>query len=556
MKQLPGNIFSGRQGKALLLGAFLFSLAGCGGGGQTSESSSKEATSDSSSISSSESSQAPEIKNYDMVDGVKNDQGLSYEIFVPAFADSDGNGVGDFKGIAQKADYLASMGVNRVWLMPIHPSSSYHGYDVNDYYDVRSDYGSMADFESMLATLKQKGIEVIIDMVLNHSGINNPWFTQAVEDYKDDNINPDSKKDWYSFSETGGAGYSQYRGVYYECNFSSSMPEFNFDCSAWRDEVEKIFKFWLRKGVAGFRLDAVLYYYYNNDALNGDVCEFFRDCVSDEFPDCYFVGEGWTNNNNLLKNFFPSKMGTFFDFDRSFAGKNLFGGTAKGMNEGKDFTDSIQNAVTAIQEACPTSYPSFFISNHDTDRPSESLYKDEWLKTAASLIYLMPGTPYIYYGEEINLFGVRGNEQTDGMRRLPMVWKNENDEYRCNVPDPQVRSLAKEVVWAEHGATDLEAVPKSTVNHYKKVGNVRNRLKGIVNATIESVDSGERDVVDYILNAEKRYQILTNVGDSAKTVEMKDGTLFDSIDTSSVAPKIEGKQVTIAPYSTVVIELA
>ena len=550
MQNLPEKLFSGRKGKALLLGAFLFSLTSCGG---TNPTSSLEP-----SVPNSSSEEAPKEEGYKMVEGVKNDQGLSYEIFVSAFADSNGDGIGDFKGIAEKADYLSSMGVNRVWLMPIHPSSSYHGYDVNDYYDVRSDFGTMADFENMVNTLKSKGVEVIIDMVLNHSGINNPWFRQAVNDFREDNINSDSKKDWYSFSEEPRSGFSEYNGVYYECNFDRSMPEFNFDSVGWKEEVEKIFKFWLGKGVSGFRLDAVLYYYYRDNALNGEVCEFFKECVEDEYPYCYFVGEGWTSNSVLLKNFYPSGMGSFFDFDHSFAGSgnNLFGTTAKGMTEGVDFTKSISNFINAVKEACPTSYPSFFISNHDTDRPCDSLYKDEWLKTAASLIYLLPGTPYIYYGEEINLYGKRGDEQTDGMRRLPMVWKNENDEYRCNVADSAVRGLAEKVKLAAHGASDLEKVPLSTVNHYKKVGNVRNRLKGIVDATIESVDAGDRDVVDYILKADKDYQILTNVGESSKTVDVRNGVLFDSIDTSSIAPVLENGKIPIAPFSTAVIELA
>jgi len=561
MNKFPVNL-TGKKGKALVLGAFLlFPLASCGGNSTSSETTTVPGVSSQSEITSAiESSSivtSEEEKHfsYHFTEGVDNDQGLSYEIFVPAFADSDGNGVGDFKGIAEKADYLESMGVSRVWLLPIHPTSSYHGYDVNDYYAVNAKFGTMDDFQEMLGTLKEHGIEVVIDMVLNHSGKNNPWFPQAVEDFINGNINDDSKADWYSLSEEKKAGYAEYHGVYYECNFSDSMPEFNWDSPGFRAEVENILKFWLDKGVSGFRLDAVLYYYYNVHNKNTDACRYLRECVADEYPDCYFVGEGWTSNSILLNDYYPSTLGSFFDFDHSVASDNTFVTTAKGLTSGTRFSTTMASFVNGVKEVDENSFPSFFMANHDTDRTSQFLFKEHWQKLAASLIYLMPGTPYIYYGEEINLYGTRGEEQTDGMRRLPMVWKMENDEYRCNVPDNAVKKIAEKIAWCESGATDQEAVSDSVVNHYKKVGNVRNRLKGIVNATMEAISHEDiRNLVDYKLFADDTYRILTNTGADPIEVEVE-GNLFDYIETMGELPTLSDGKLTIPAYSTAILLL-
>ncbi len=533
---LENKTISGKWGKALFLGAFLFSS--CGGGSATSSSEETEAKS-----------------TYSFEEDVSNDQGLSYEIFVPAYADSDKDGVGDFNGIAQKADYLASLGVNRVWLMPIHPAMSYHGYDVTDYYDVNSNYGTMDDFEEMVKTLKSKGIEVILDMVLNHSGSRNPWFQQAYDDYMNGEEGSSSKADWYSFSEESkGNGWNKKGYLYYECNFSSTMPEFNFDSESFRNEVKSILNFWLDKGVGGFRLDAVMYYYYNEHSRNAEVCDFLREAVSEKYPNCYFVGETWTDNSTVLSKYFPSGLDSFFDFGDSVDGENTFVKLAKGNGNGSDIASSLASYVNKVKAAKATSVPSFFMSNHDQDRPCNSLYKEEWQKMAASVLYLMPGTPYIYYGEEINLFGIRGEEQTDGMRRLPMVWKAENDEYRCNVPDSSVTSLYSKVELPEKGASEQAEIAMSTVNHYQKVGNVRNRLKGIVNATMEATAQDDGYIMAYRLKADKNYIIIHNCGKEKKsaTLPSSNVTLFDSIDTQGIAPKVSGTSVTLEPYSSAI----
>src|SRR5687768_9705292 len=182
-----------------------------------------------------------------------------YEIFVRSFYDSDGNGIGDFNGITEKLDYLndgdpatrTDLGVTGLWLMPIHPSPSYHGYDVTDYYDVNPEYGTMEDFKRLLEEAHARGIRVTIDWVLNHTSSQHAWFEQAKD--------PESSyRDWYRWTTEqfpgpgwryGGGGASYY------ANFAEYMPDLNYANTAVRAEMKKVFDFWLNDvGIDGFRL--------------------------------------------------------------------------------------------------------------------------------------------------------------------------------------------------------------------------------------------------------------------------------------------------------------
>jgi glycosidase len=189
-------------------------------------------------------------------------QSVFYEIFVRSFRDSNGDGIGDFNGITEKLDYLQELGIKGLWLMPIHPSPSYHGYDVTDYYAVNPQYGTMDDFKRLLDEADKRDIKIIIDLVLNHTSARHPWFESA--------LTPGSEfHDWYKWSETdpgtlgpwnAQAWYRASNGLYYYAIFWDQMPDLNYDNPAVQEEAKKITAFWLDEvGVDGFRLDAVRY---------------------------------------------------------------------------------------------------------------------------------------------------------------------------------------------------------------------------------------------------------------------------------------------------------
>ena len=213
-------------------------------------------------------------ENYVFDENSSNENGsVSYEIFVRSFYDYDGDGIGDFLGVKEKLPYLKDLGVKTLWLMPIHESPSYHGYDVVDYYGVNPEYGTMEDFESLVNQAAEYNIDIMIDIVFNHSSTQCQWFQKSYKDFTSKNTSETSMADWYCWSETSKGGYKMYNGnskAYYECRFDSSMPDFNTENPKVREEFVNILKHWIDKGVKGFRFDAVKYYDYENTAYNTD----------------------------------------------------------------------------------------------------------------------------------------------------------------------------------------------------------------------------------------------------------------------------------------------
>ena len=165
-------------------------------------------------------------------------EAVIYEIFVRSFQDSDGDGIGDFNGITRRLDYLRALGVTALWLMPIHPSPSYHGYDVKDYYAVNPDYGTMDDFKNLLAEARRRGIRVILDLVVNHSSSQHPFFQAALD--------PSSPyRDYYVWSETeAGHGWHKTEHGYYYGLFWREMPDLNVTNPDVTAEIKQVVRFW------------------------------------------------------------------------------------------------------------------------------------------------------------------------------------------------------------------------------------------------------------------------------------------------------------------------
>lgn len=199
-----------------------------------------------------------------------------YEIFVRSFNDSNGDGIGDLKGVTEKLDYLKGLGVKGIWLMPINASSSYHGYDVDDYYSINKDYGTMEDFEELIKEAHKRDIKVIMDMVLNHTSVNNKWFESARQSedspYRDYYIwsNDMSLKTKVSSMNTKCWSQNGDKQELYYSVFWSGMPDLNYDNDKVFDEVKKITKYYLNDvKVDGFRLDAAKWVY--DDDLDKNV---------------------------------------------------------------------------------------------------------------------------------------------------------------------------------------------------------------------------------------------------------------------------------------------
>lgn len=208
-----------------------------------------------------------------------------YEIFVGSFYDSDGDGMGDLNGVTEKLDYITDLGCNGIWLMPIMPSPTYHKYDVEDYENVDSAYGTAEDFKKLVDACHEKGIRLVIDLVMNHSSSKHPWFTQACEylaglkDGEQPDLSVCPYAGYYNFSnEKVSQTYYQVPGTtnwWYEGSFWSEMPDLNMENDAVRKEFENIADYWMDLGVDGFRMDAAMHYTENATVANSDVLNWY-----------------------------------------------------------------------------------------------------------------------------------------------------------------------------------------------------------------------------------------------------------------------------------------
>ena len=363
-----------------------------------------------------------------------------YEIFVYSFCDSDGDGIGDLQGVISKLDYLEELGINGIWFMPIHPSTSYHKYNVSDYYAIDPQYGTMEDFEQLLAECKKRDIHVIIDLVVNHTGSEHVWFKEAVSYLQslpaDAEPNAEECKylDYYFFSKEPGTGSRPVEGTdwYYEGMFDFTMPDINLGSEATREEIKNIMKFWIEKGVDGFRLDAAKEFYSGSVSKNVEVLNWIQTTATELKPDCYLVAEVWESFNQIAAYYESGITSTF-----NFAFGNSDGKITKVLqgagNESvvTTYATALEKADTAYRASNPDYIDAPFLSNHDVGRIFGFAGRDEnKMKMAAAMNLFMSGSAFIYYGEEIGMPG-SGN---DPSKRAPFYWNAERNEGTTDLP--------------------------------------------------------------------------------------------------------------------------
>ena len=362
-----------------------------------------------------------------------------YEIFVYSFCDSDGDGIGDLAGVTSKLDYLQELGVNGIWLMPIHPSTSYHKYNVSDYYAIDPAYGTMEDFDAFMAECEARDIHVILDLVVNHSGSENPWFKEAyayLQRLGDAEASAADCKylDYYFFQKSSGDGYCNVTGTdwYYEARFNYDMPDLNLASPAVREEITQIMKFWLDKGVAGFRLDAAKEFYSGEPEKNKEVLSWLKETALSIKPDAYLVAEVWENFANIT-DYYESGFTSIFNFAFGDYGGKIISVVRGAGNSGtvNSYATALEKADKAYLSSNPDYIDAPFLSNHDVGRIAGFVARDPMkIKLAGAMNILMSGSCFIYYGEEIGMVGA-GN---DPSKRAPMYWNTARDNGTTGLP--------------------------------------------------------------------------------------------------------------------------
>jgi len=487
------------------------------------------------------------------IENVSNSGGSAfYEIFVGTFADSNGDGVGDLNGITSKLDYLEDLGVSYLWLTPVHPSPSYHKYDVMDYYTIDQSFGTLDDFDNLVAKAKTHHIGIIMDMVFNHCSSQNPWFTEWCKEIHNGDKTGTYFND-FSWSRTALDGYSfsSAAGVYVESRFSESMPEFNLDSTHVQSELTKIQDFWLDRGVAGFRYDAVLYYYYGDATKNITFMKSLVATCKAKKADVYQVAEAWKMDSATIADYSSTGM-RCFNFPTS---ENASSGTV-GYVAFQSGLSGFRDAVVQTQASIMVEggvEPCFFVSNHDQDRwggyYNGRQNADYKRKLVASCYLLTPGTPFMYYGEEIAMRGIRGNESTDAARRQAMVWGN--GETQCAEPQ---NFLYKDQVTV--GAKEARADGWSLLNHVRKVLSIRNKYNDLFRSGIyEALDLNNESIGAFNIKYQGTTKLLIHYnGSSAITIPVTAKTMLEDIETSHVSSTYVDGKLTIQPFSSVLLD--
>ncbi|MGM9480575.1 alpha-amylase family glycosyl hydrolase [Roseateles sp. NT4] len=402
--------------------------------------------------------------------------GAFMQIFVRSYQDSDGDGIGDLRGVTSRLDYLKDLGVKGIWLMPITKSQDGdHGYAVADYRDIEPAYGKLADLDELIKQAHARGIGVILDYVMNHSAGQHPLFVNA----KDSATNP--WRDWYVWQNPAPTGWSIYggnpwrstaNGAYY-APFWDQMPDFNLLKTEVVDFHKNTLRFWLNRGVDGFRFDAVGNLVENgpnaweDQPRNYTLMNEMRVLLNG-YSNRYMVCEGPADPQGFGA---PSACGSAFAFDL----QNALMGSAKGQ------VSAVASLANYFKTATPGMAP--MLSNHDSFaglRPADQLNADlTQLKLAASAYLLLPGTPFIYYGEEIGMRGAT-SLSGDAAIRTPMSWSTAaNAGFSTAAP---YRALASNA--ATNNVAAQQADPDSLLNHYRALLNLRNTLPALRNGAL------------------------------------------------------------------------
>ncbi|MCG8374147.1 MAG: alpha-amylase family glycosyl hydrolase, partial [Balneolales bacterium] len=419
-----------------------------------------------------------------------------YEIFVRSFYDSDGDGIGDFNGLTQKLDYLndgnpdtdTDLGIGGIWLMPIHPSPSYHGYDVTDYRAINPDYGTMEDFKTFLEEAHSRGIRVIIDYVMNHTSNQHPWFIASAD-------GDEHFRDFYRWEENhpgyngpwGQSVWHQNNEEYYYGLFWSGMPDLNYDNPAVKDSMFSISDFWINEiGIDGFRQDAVLYIHENGSLLKNtpetlNFWAYFNTNLKTANPEAFAVGEAWEPTDVVLQYITNNRLDYAFEFDLAYSMINA-------VNSGN--SANLSQTIQKVYDEYPFLQFSTFLTNHDMDRVMNVLGSDvNKAKAAASLYLTMPGIPYLYYGEEVGMLGKKPDEDI----RLPMQWNTEvNAGFTAGTPWRALNSN-----YMEFNVATMQQNDSSLFNHYRELIQIRNKYGELRTGEFEIGESDNDEMLIY-----------------------------------------------------------
>ena len=483
-----------------------------------------------------------------------------YEIFVYSFCDSDGDGIGDLQGVISKLDYLQELGINGIWFMPIHPSQSYHKYDVADYYEIDPQYGTMADFEQLIAECNARDIHVITDLVVNHTGNDNPWFLAAVDYLKNlpEGAEPSVEEceyfGYYFFGTENAPGWHAIEGTnwYYEGQFSPHMPDLNLGSEVVRNAIRDVMQFWIDKGVAGFRLDAAKEFYSGNVPANVEVLNWIQTTAESLKEDVYLVAEVW-ESFAVISQYYQSGITSIFDFAFGNSGGKIVS-VLRGAGDPyqvSTYANALEQANTGYSASNPNYIDAPFLSNHDVGRIAGFCnYDENKVKLAGAMNLFMSGSAFIYYGEEIGMSG-SGN---DPSKRAPFVWNDARDNGTTN-PPPECELPAE----YRFGSLESQMYDDSSIyNYYRQAIAIRQALPVISHGdtTCETVLNVECISAFRKTWNDQQCIVLMNIDGDAAQVDLSayaDWTLAASLSADGGTIALNGTTLDLSAYGVAVL---
>ncbi len=475
---------------------------------------------------------------------------IAYQIFPIAFADEDGNGIGDLNGITAQLDYIKDdLNVDVIWLNPIHSSPSYHKYDVTDYYDIDLTFGNLDDYKRLLDEAHKRDIRVLMDFVINHTSSRHPWFLNA-------NSDPESKyRDYYvwnNFKEDEFLSKNGwYRGAsnneYFFASFWSEMPELNFDNPVVREEIKAIATYWLDFGVDGFRIDAAKHVFDINEYPKGTVVmqknyDWFKELnahIKSVKPDAFLLLETWDSYNSIDD--FLVGADSAFNFDMGESIISAVDGSYR-----KSAQNKLPKILKAYDKVTTEYVDSVFLANHDQNRVMSQLGGDaDKAKLAATIEFTLPGLSWIYYGDEIGMTGVKPDENI----REAFKWEMDPEAY----PNSQWRTwnYNKETLSLAEQREDGQSI----FNRYKEITTLKDENDVIRLGDYVDYEIGSSFKVYSFFRVYEgtTYFVIHNLSDevlSFESVSESINLIYETMDS-----QMDGTRITMNPFGSLIVEV-
>jgi alpha-glucosidase len=521
-----------------------------------------------------------------------------YEIYPRSFADSNNDGVGDLRGIASKLDYLKDLGVDAIWITPCFPSPQVDfGYDVSDYKNIDPMYGTLADFDYLASEAKKRSIHIILDFVVNHTSDQHAWFL----DSKSSKNLP--HRDWYIWRDGKGPGQPPNNWVstfggsawkfdpttnqYYYHYFYAEQPDLNWRNPAVKDAMLDVTRWWYKRGVSGFRLDAVDALFEDPSLPDNPIDKTGKNAFGDPFlvkkyntklPEVHDVMQGL---RKIANEYDAVLIGETWTADVAELDK-YYGKRNDELQLPMDFLFTMVNKLSPaefrkqIAEVNAASgWPTFVISNHDIarsyDRYGDGQHNDEIAKLMAALYLTLRGTPIMYYGEEIGMkttpptrredvkdpIGRTGWPQEKGRdgERTPMQWDSSaNAGFTTGTPWLPVPPTYK-----THNVAEESKDPDSVLAFYKKVLKARRTNRALLSGRYKAINENDTKVLSYLrVDKNQTVVVALNMSDAPQTVKLglkQRGFASAKSLVATGKSAAQGGQISLQPYGVFIGEL-